>query len=448
MAEGNSPQGIKMNKILGKIGLGMETYRQAYLAVRRQFEPSKITMVQNLKLQRLIHYSFHHIKYYRELFEREGIKPEQIKTAGDLVKIPLLTKEELRSRFWDFLPAELPGCRISRTSGSTGIPVCILSDRSSRCFNSAAVIRYRNALGIPIAGRPILSLLKTENEQARNPHWTFMQGIHKTYYINPYIDSGHPKEYARKILTRLKKPALIGITPAVKTLAYKIRDGVFPPFTPSAILTTGEHLSCNVRDLIESTLGAKVTDIYACNEAGDVAWQCSQAAGYHINVDNCIVEIVKDDKPAAEGQTGEVVITNLNRFAMPIIRYKNGDLARLTNEPCLCGCRLPMIAEIAGRTGEDIFLPNGKKMPWNRLKSLMNHPLIRQFQIIQNDDGNLAVKYVCENQTDTKQLEDLLLYRYRNLLGDLPSIEIKEVKTIAAGPGGKSKLVISNYKPA
>jgi phenylacetate-CoA ligase len=176
----------------------------------RQFTPENIISVQSEKLRRLVRYCFD-VKYYRELFANVGIKPEDITSVQDLPKIPFLTKEELRGRFWDFLPRQLPSCRVSRTSGSTGIPVCILSDRNSRMFNSAAVIRYRQALGIGLIGRPILTPLKTENDPHREAHWTFLQGIHKTHYINPYLNSNKNVEYAARLLKKLKKPAIVGI---------------------------------------------------------------------------------------------------------------------------------------------------------------------------------------------------------------------------------------------
>jgi phenylacetate-CoA ligase len=438
-----------MSKILSKIGLTLGTYRHAWYAINLQFEPEKIVEICNKKLRSLIHYSFSNIKYYREVFGRKGIRPDQIRTTEDLCKIPILTKKQLRERFWDFLPRELPASRVSRTSGSTGIPICILSDRNSRMFNSTAVIRYRQALGIAFFGSDILTPLKTINEPyKKKPHWTFLQGIHKTYYINPYVESPENIEYAKKLLKKLKKPALIGITPAIRVLAFKVRDGVFPFFRPCAILTTGESLSPGVRDQIEATFEVKVTDIYACNEAGDVAWQCQHGTGYHINADNVIVEILKNDEPVGDGQVGEVVITNLNRYAMPIIRYKNGDLAKLAQEPCPCGCKLPMIAEIVGRTGEDIFLPDGRIMPWNQLKSPMNHPQIRQFQVLQNNDGRLTVRYIAEPGSDSGTIEDLLLLRFRDLLGPSVSIEMERTDRISPAPSGKSKLVISNYNRA
>lgn len=437
-----------MSRLLNKIWLTLKTYRQARLAIARQFRPEQILKAQNAKLQKLIRHSFDNIKYYREAFEHAGVIPEKIRTARDLRNIPILTKEQLRDRFWDFLPRDLFMCRVSRTSGSTGIPVCILSDRNSRMCNSAGVIRYRKQLGVGLIGTPILTPLKTSNEPWRKqPHWTFLQGLHKTFYINPYVDSQDNAEYAEKLLAKLKKPALVGITPAIRALAYRVRDGVFPHFEPKAVITTGQCLDPQTRELIESTFRAKVADVYACTEAGDVAWQCHVGAGYHVNADNVIVEIIKNGEPAAEGEVGEVVVTNLNRYAMPMIRFRNGDLARLSHDSCPCGCKLPMIAEIVGRTGEDILLPDGQTIPWNLLKSPMNHPHVRQFQIVQDGDGGLTVACVAEPDTDCGSMQTLLLRRFRELLGSSIAIEFKKVDRIHPDPSGKCKLVISNYSP-
>ncbi|MHC5060693.1 MAG: phenylacetate--CoA ligase family protein [Planctomycetota bacterium] len=433
-----------MTTCLEKINLTLTAYYNARQFIKRQTSPDQLKKIQNEKLQKLVKHCYENIKYYRELFDKHYIRPKQIKTVKSLCRIPILTKKELRERFWDFLPKELPPCRVSRTSGSTGIPVCILSDRSSRLFNSASVIRYRKALGIPIIGRPILTPLKTENEPEKEPHWTFMQGIHRTYYINPYIDN---TGYEIRLLEKLRRPVIIGITPAIRALAYKIRDSLLPTLKPIAVLTTGEYLSQEVRELLEDTFKTKITDIYACNEAGDIAWQCKKGQLYHINADNCIVEILKDGKPAEKGQTGEVVITNLNRYSMPFIRYKNGDLARFGTEDCRCGCKLPVISDIEGRTGEDIYLPNGKTIPWNQLKGFMNHPDVRQFQLVQNKDASLTVKFVPEDKSNIKQTKNILTSRFKGLLGDSVRIDIFIVERIDPAPSGKSKLVICHYDP-
>jgi phenylacetate-CoA ligase len=435
-----------MSGIFDKIGLGLRTYRHAFGAMRLQYRPGDIRRVQERKLQALVRHCYENTKYYREVFDDAGIRPGGIRTTEDLANVPVLTRDTLRERFWDFLPHELPACRVSRTSGSTGSPVCILSDRNSRMHNSAAVIRYRRAVGMRLAGGAVVTPLKTAEEGAKRPQWTYMQGIHKTYYVNPYLDSAEHTAYGAEVLEGLKGAALIGITPAIKALAYKVRDGVLPSFKPIAVLPMGEILTPELRELFESTFGARVYDIYACNEAGDVAWQCGRGDGYHINADNCIVEILKEGKPCERGEVGQIAITNLNRYSMPIMRYENGDLGRLAAERCECGCELPMLAEIIGRTGQDIILPDGVTVAWNRLKSEATCPQIRQFQIVQNDNGDLTVRYVPENGADIGPLEALLAKRYAKLLGDSVKVSIERTARIAPEASGKMKLVISNYR--
>ncbi|MFC1677360.1 phenylacetate--CoA ligase family protein [Planctomycetota bacterium] len=435
-----------MNTLCGKISLCLSTYRESRAAIKRQFRPDEIIEIQNRKLAKLMIYCYNNIKYYREIFEKAGIKPDKNTGLETLVKVPFLTKEDLRRRYWDFFPVKLPECRVERTSGSTGTPLCIFSDRNSRRFNSAAVIRCRQALGIGLIGRSILTPLSTVNEPYRKSHWTFLQGIHKTYYVNPYIESCDNIQYANQLLSRMRKPALIGNMSAIKALAYRIKDGVFPYFETYIILTMSESLSPEDRYLLEDTFKCKVADIYACSEAGDIAWQCIDGSGYHINADNIVIEIVNDDKIVGPNESGEVVITNLNRYAMPIIRYKNGDIARLKSDLCLCGRKLPMMAEIIGRMSEDLSIPNGKVVPWKQVRDMMVHPLVRQYQFLQNPKGDLTIRYTTDLATERDSIEETLLRRCQNLFGYSIRIKFEKTNSISPTTGGKSRFIIADYK--
>jgi phenylacetate-CoA ligase len=437
-----------MHDIAGKIRLAVAVRWHAEQAMRRQFRAEALHATVTQKLRRLMRHCFENVKFYREQFQRAGLTPERIRTVEDLQAVPILTKQDLRDRFWDFLPRDLPPCRMSRTSGSTGVPVCILSDISSRIHNSAAVIRFRQALGIPRVGAVILSPLKTPEDPPRRAHWTFLQGVHKTCYVNPYRDAPTDVDSANELLGTLRRPVVMGIAPAVHRLAERIADGLFLDCRPAAVVTMGQTLTPSMKRLIESAFGVKVNDLYACTEAGDIAWECREHCGYHVNADNCLVEILKDGAPVAEGDVGEVVITNLNRYVMPIVRYRTGDLARRGGATgCPCGRRLPMLAEIIGRSGEDMLLPGGSRVPWNQLKSLMTHQQIRQYQLIQQSDGGLAVHYVPEPTADTRQIEDLLAYRYPKLLGQAVAIRITQTASIAPAASGKTKLVVCDYAP-
>ena len=430
----------------GKIMLTLKGYWLSRRAIKRQYNRRRIVEARDIKLRKLVRYCYENIKYYREAFDEANIRAGDICSAHDIYKLPFLTKKQLRERLWDFLPKEPGPCRISRTSGSTGVPVCIFSDENSRMHNAAAVIRYRKAVGIGLFGSTIITPLKNESEKTRKPAWTYFHGLHKTYYINPYLESREHFDYASKLFTRNKNAALIGITPAIVKLAYQIEDGKVEGFKPKAIITGGQSLSDKERYIIEAVFSTKVTDVYACSEGGEIAWQCRDSDYYHINEDNCIVEILKDDRPAKDGEIGEVVITNLNRFAMPILRYKIGDLAVATNHQCRCGRKLAMLEKIVGRSGEDIICPDGKVLLWNQLKGFMNISQVRQFQIVQNRDGNMAVKYVPQEDADIHEIDRLIKSRFEPITGNSIKFKIEKVTTIKPAKSGKIKLVFSDYK--
>ena len=312
--------------------------------------------------------------------------------------------------------------------------------------NAAAIIKYRKAVGIALFGSTIITPLKNEAEKTKKPAWTYFHGLHKTYYVNPYLESQEHFDYASKLFKRKANAALIGITPAIVKLAYQVNDGKVEGFKPKAIITSGQSLSDKQRDVIEGVFSTKVTDVYACSECGEVAWQCRASDYYHINEDNCLVEILKDDKPAKSGEVGEVVITNLNRFAMPILRYKVGDLAIATDHKCKCNRKLAMLKKIVGRDGQNIICPNGKVLLWNQLKGFMNISQVRQFQIVQNSDGDLTVKYVPAEDADTLWISKLIKSRFEPITGNSIKFAIEEVTTINPAKSGKLKLVVSNYK--
>jgi len=429
-----------------KIMLTLKAYGLSMGAVKRQYDRKWIDETRNKKLRRLVRYCYENVKYYREAFDQANVTPADIHSTADIYKLPFLTKKQLRGRLWDFLPKQIGPCRISRTSGSTGVPVCIFSDANSRMHNAAAIIKYRKAVGIALFGSAIITPLKNEAEKTKKPAWTYFHGVHKTYYVNPYLESQEHFDYASKLFKKKADAALIGITPAIIKLAYQINDGKVSGFRPKAIITSGQSLSDKNRDVIERVFSTKVTDVYACSEGGEVAWQCRASGFYHINEDNCIVEILKDDKSVKSGEVGEVAITNLNRFAMPILRYKIGDLAIATDHQCICGRKLAMLERIVGRTGEDIICPDGKVLLWNQLKGFMNISQVRQFQIVQNNDGDLTVKYVPAEDADIRDISKLIKSRFEPLVGNSVKFNIEEVTTINPTKSGKLKLVVSNYR--
>jgi phenylacetate-CoA ligase len=128
-----------------------------------------------------------------------------------------------------------------------------------------------------------------------------------------------------------------------------VRDEGIGGIRPKGIISSAEVLTPENRELIETTFGCRVFDRYGCREVSVIASECGEHQGLHINADNLLVETVTDQGPV-RGEDGEVLITDLRNFAMPLIRYRIKDVGRLLPQACGCGRGLPLMRISGGRT--------------------------------------------------------------------------------------------------
>ena len=151
-----------------------------------------------------------------------------------------------------------------------------------------------------------------------------------------------------------------GIAPRLRLIAMEKLTSGSPRIAPRTVFSTADVLDQNSRQLIESAFDVRVTDLYGAYEFGHIAWECPQHAGYHVNTESVVLELLKDGRPASPGEAGEVVATSLNSYAMPFLRYRLGDLCSPSHRPCPCGRGLPLLELVQGRSNDAIRLPDGR----------------------------------------------------------------------------------------
>jgi phenylacetate-CoA ligase len=204
------------------------------------------------------------------------------------------------------------------------------------------------------------------------------------------------------------------------------------------ILTIGETLSLDIRTHTERAFGADVSDMYSSQEAGNIALQCPQSGLYHVMAENLIVEILNEDGVAAgEGKAGRVVLTDLNNFATPLIRYDIGDYAE-AGPSCSCGRGLPTLKRILGRERNLILMPDGSRhwplVGFHKFREIA--PVI-QYQMIQQDREHVELRLVVERPL-TGQEENNLATHVQTSLGHPFSLSISYFDgRIPVGPSGK-----------
>jgi phenylacetate-CoA ligase len=248
-------------------------------------------------------------------------------------------------------------------------------------------------------------------------------------------------------LARYKPRFIRGYTSALHVLAKYMEANDVAVIRPEAVFTTSETLFDHQRESIERQFRCPVFDHYGSGEIHSVAFECEAHSGYHITAENVIVEIVKGDgSPAAPGERGELVLTDLNNYATPFIRYNIEDIGAPAAGLCPCGRGLPLMKTIEGRSSEILEMPNGRFVfigYWVVLFETLEG--IDQFQVIQESTNRLVIKVV-KNKRFSAAGERHIVENIRRLGGNSLALELQFVESIAPTDSGKRRFVVSDVE--
>jgi len=416
-------------------------YQLHKLIKDQRLSPPKLEELQVKKLKALLHHAYHKVDYYKRLFDQASFSLDDINTLHDIVKIPITTRRKIQSLSKEEIIAKYVNpayCLNLRTSGSTGMPLDI--------FVSAKEIMsrwlfYRRMYFENSGKLQDRALIITSPQNFRNrTQWFNKLGILKEKYISIFDDT----ESQLEAILELRPQIIRSYASALKNLAIEIQDHKIKGISPRIVFSTAELLTRKDREFIASVFKSNVFDYYACLESGIIAWECKQHSGYHINSDNVIVEFIKEDgTPAQAGEEAEVVITSLNSYTMPFIRYKLDDIGVLSDERCPCGITLPLMKIIAGRTNDCIILPSGRRIsPFFLTGLLRDISGINQFQIVQQRIDKIKLNIVKNHRFSIETISKLR-ENCNNILKANIEIEINIVEKIDNNNSGKFQVVRS-----
>jgi phenylacetate-CoA ligase len=244
-----------------------------------------------------------------------------------------------------------------------------------------------------------------------------------------------------------KRPILIdGYAEAFNFLATYIESRGGLDFQPKALISSAQSLPPASRALIEKAFGCPVYDKYGSREFSGIAYETDARNGHAVVAEGYIVEILVDGRPALPGEVGEVVITDLNNYCMPFIRYRIGDLAQAVDNsvPSACGRGLPRIGEIQGRVQSIIQGTDGHFVPG----SFFFHALkdfdyaISRFQVVQEEVGAIKFRVVKAARYSDETLEEIKAL-IRQYLGEGLRIDVIFEEAIALIHTGKHLASVS-----
>lgn len=199
------------------------------------------------------------------------------------------------------------------------------------------------------------------------------------------------------------------------------------------------------RAFLERIFGCPIYDQYGCGECGSIAFECSEHSGLHITSEHCIVEIVNENFEDAGYETGDIIVTDLDNYAMPFIRYKIGDRARLLEKKCACGLAHPLLFGIDGRSADTIVLKDGSKVhgvfftdiigEFNFIESKQ----FKRFQAYQAKEGTLEFRIEADIKLSSKNEREL-----KNVLElYFDEVEITYYKNFVEDDSGKFRYILS-----
>lgn len=425
------------------------TTRHSDLLKHSQYWPKEImTNYQQSKLRALLVHAYQEVPHYHAMFKSLDLKPDNIKNASDLRKLRFLDKSTIKGSLANLTADNLRKKAIpSSTGGSTGVPLKFYTDWQMWSWGGAARDRAWEWAGYELGDKCALLLASPRDISASK---SLSSKIVSLVLRRLAFDSFQmsDKELGRFAGEMARfKPRVIRASPTSGFLfARYVAEHDIRSIEPKSIITASENLFPHQRKLIEETFRCPVYDWYGSRETSLVAHECEERCGYHISDENSIVEFIKDGEPVSPGESGEIVITDLNNYVMPWIRYRIEDMGTPTEERCNCGRHLSMMSKIDGRTTDYFLTRSGRRLPGPLLTLIFKDvENVRQFQLVQRRMDSIVVKVVRENaftERDAKTLIDIV----KRYVGDDVDVSIEYMERIDPAKSGKRRFIISEVK--
>jgi len=376
---------------------------------REHWTAEQFTAWQEEHLQRLVHHAYAHVPYYHMLFDRIGLLPEEIRHPADLARIPPLSKDDLRTHFAELTATNLPKKEMTlhSTSGTSGRPLRFYSERRHETYLDGDAYRWRHFRWggcTPDDLRATLSARRLPARHNGQRRLTLYEPLFPLLVLSAYDLSHATIAHYARALERYRPPFLHGFPSALEALTRLLEsEHIAPPAPVQAIFTQSEVLYPWQRERIGAYFGCKIFDWYGMEERVIAAAECEHHDGLHVFPDYCIVEVV-DANLQATSNTGEILSTRLDNLAMPLLRYRTGDVGQLITAPCGCGRSMSRLKLGGGRDRNFLVTRDGGLISVTIVDIPHATEHIEQFQFVQQVPGAVTLKIIKTSQFGDKDL--------------------------------------------
>jgi len=404
---------------------------------------------QDERLRLVIRHAYEFVPYYRELFDHHGVDPAGFRGREDLSRIPLLTREILKSRSSDLRSRASAYGRLieGHTSGTTGSPLTLFYDSDMVAMNYAALDRQyawagarlgRDGDRVAVLRGNIIVPMAT-----RNPPFWRRNYLHDHLLLSSFHLSPENLGSYFVALREFQPTVLDGYPSSIYVLAKVLlnRGDTLPL---KAILTSSETLLDFQRETIERAFQCRVFDYFGAAERVIFSVECDRHEGHHLCEEYGITEITDDFGQAVSANSeGWLVGTTLHNLGFPLIRYRTNDRSAFMAAQCSCGRGLRLVQDVTTKSEDVLRLPDGRLIS----PSALTHPFkpldaIEASQIVQTHLDRLVVKIIPRPEYTLADSEHLIK-ELKARLGQEMHIEIELVRSLPRTGSGKFRWVIS-----
>lgn len=403
--------------------------------------PEEIVDYQTKALKKLLLHAKHNSIFYSRLYQDIDVHNFQV---SNLALLPTITKNEIVNNKNEIITRNSVFDTHKTTGGSTGRAVTIIKNPTALARERAATARAYRWAGIEIGdkqfrfwGIPIQKINKLK--------YKVIDYIANRKRASAFSITDAYLETISNEINKFKPAYIYGYVSAVAELAsYYKRHSLTVPDSVKSVITTSEILTTSLRNHIESSFKRKVFNEYGCGEVGSIAHEC-ELGNMHIMSDNIIVECINELGEVTSD--GEIVVTDLFNYSMPLIRYRLGDYATLEKGLCDCGRTLPLIKNIHGRAYDMIQCKDGKKLHPESVMYIFEEVkdkfgTIEQFQVIQQSYELFKV-YIKKDKGYSEYTEEYLASRFKEKVCKDSKLVFIYVNEIPREKSGKLRLIKS-----
>jgi phenylacetate-CoA ligase len=384
-------------------------------------------------------------RFHRERWgDRRPWEARELLSA--LAELPTTSKADVQSWYSDMLSTRSMGrLTIKTTGGSTGQTVTVAKNRAATAAEMAARWLGHGWFGVRIGDRGARFWGNPTTLKRKLRFAAADLAMNRIRFSAFAFDDHDLLRYWDKCL-RFQPRYLYGYVSMLEAFGRFVLKAGYDGkrLNLNLIITTSEVLSGPQRDVLQRAFGAPVQNEYGCGEVGPIAYECERGQ-LHVMTENLVVEIVsKSGRAASPGEPGDIVLTDLNNLAMPLIRYRVGDVG-VWGAPCECGRGFTVLQGVWGREFDFVQTPDGKKYHGAYFTYLFEDLrsagiAVSKFRISQTDQNKVDVAIVNKDAATEQQVA-------AQVARALPGVQttVRSVETIPLAASGKSVIVENTW---